>query len=177
MIIYFVYQITSITPYLYGYAKSKKVINKFKKERDMKKFKIVEKDMDESEVQSFESHNRYYYIDIRKYITYIKNEYGYTKDYVEIASTLYEEERTYVLSDAAAYEAGKFTKYPVSMFNKDLQKALCILNYDIIQSYTNSDIHNYIYPDVLIGKKLTENISVDTFYVFMYKYGNTMKGL
>ncbi len=181
MDIYFVYKIGKskegemlLHPLLYGYTDSKKTIKRFKKERDMSQFHIVEKDLDKKDLLLFERNNRYQRIGIRKYITYQKDEYGYNKDYVEIASTEYEEEQTYVWTDVALLEAGKYTKYPDYIFNDEVRKALHHLEYDMIREYSLTGGPDIMYPPVKVGKKTLPNIEVDMFYVFMYLFGYTM---
>lgn len=181
MSVYFVYKRSKskegeslIRPILYGYTDSKKIIKRFKHERDMSQFTIVEKDLDKDDILLFEKDNRYQYITLRKYITYRKDDLGYIKDYIEIASTEYEEEQTYVWTDLALLEAGKYTKYPDYIFNKDIIKALRHLEYNTIGDYHNSNGLDIMYPPVTVGKKTLHNINVDMFYVFMFLFGNTM---
>lgn len=180
MYTYFVYKVGKnkeggdlLHPLLYGYTTDKKVIKQFKKERDMDQFRIVEKSLDEDDLLLFEKNYRYKVIAIRKYITYRKDDIGYFKDFIEIASTEYEEEQTYVYSDVAILEAGKYTKNSPHIFNKDIRKALDILEYSNIREYAMTGCCDIMYPPTKVGRKVS-NIDVDLFYVFMILFGYTM---
>jgi hypothetical protein len=177
MTVYFVYKVTMskdiyIRPILYGYSDNKKIIKQFRSQRDPKQFYIVKKTLSKKEFMLFEKDNRDTYINMRKYITFIMANGNRIKDYVEIASTQYEEEETYAKSDFAICEAAKFTTYPISIFNKNIVKALRTVRYDYISDFNNI---NYLY-DMSYPYPTTNdiNINIDMFWVFMNLFGYTM---
>ena len=185
MKVYLVYKITRdktgevmLHPFLYGYTTKKSIIKEFENQRNMKHFAILSREFTKNEYMLFDRDNRHMYLDIRRYDTYIKDEAGHFKDYIEIVSTEYEEEQTYVKADSALFEVGKFTDYPLYIFNEEIVKSLKILQYNVIRDF-RSDYHynaqaDLMFPVVNIGKK-SSDIRVDTFYIFMFLFGNTMK--
>ena len=70
---------STMLPSLYAYTTKKKIIAQFKEERDMKKFKIVEKDGDATILNKTYKHLR---LSVKKYDTYINNDGVITKDYI-----------------------------------------------------------------------------------------------
>ena len=161
-------------PMLYAFTNDKELSTAFTNTRNMKLFAKQVIDIPKKEYKEFAD----------KHSGYILGSCGFTTrstlsfDREQIArfvATRSEEQFVYTSSDKIITELSKHTKECSEIFNDDLLKALNILNYFDILTFSMKNEY-YFYPAATEFNDVQDlNLKYDMLELFVYFFGDTIK--
>lgn len=151
---------------LYAYTDQSDYRKKFEEYRDMSKFKVLKKDLNNLELKEL-------YLN---YSTQLLVSYNFKMDrniYIEMIIT--KEEQLYTINNSVRLSTVGIFEYcwtSPKIFNKDIREALHILKYDQCNSVISGSTNNTITDDIGVDDC---EIEVDEFAIFMQNYSHTFK--
>lgn len=161
-------------PILYAFTNDKELSNAFTNTRNMKLFAKQVIDIPKKEYKEFAD----------KHSGYILGSCGFTtrsalsfdrEQIVRFVATRSEEQFVYTSSDKIITELSKHTKECGEIFNNDLLKALNILNYFDILTFSMKNEY-YFYPAATEFNDVQDlNLKYDMLELFVYFFGDTIK--
>ena len=143
MTIYFIYFKGSEEPYLYAITDKKKLLKKFKIQRNMDKFHVSEHEMDrDGFLEVCKNHSMYFLCERGIYTSSICND-RYVQGFIDLVITS-KEDMEIVQSEDKFYMMleNRFTRTPIEAFNKELLIALNELGYFHVYKYSLT-IHGF----------------------------------
>ena len=179
--VYFIYKNDKInSPSLYAITDKKELKKSFMEERKKSLFIVKERELNKDEFKDIMKNNSNYLLERRGFITKPSSSNSLLEKRCEVylTTTSYEEMDVYIKSDSVVLEIAKYTDEVSTVFNDKLTKALYKLKYFDVMSYKNSVFNVYNpYVEPLSYKDGTEIFRIDELGMFIYLYGNTMKGM
>ena len=161
-------------PLLYAFTDDKKLSNEFTNTRNMKLFAKQVIDIPKKEYKEFADKHRGYILGSCGFTT----RSGLSPDGEQIArfvATRSEEQFVYTSSDKIISELSKHTKECSEIFNDDLLKALKIINYFDIFTFSVQNEY-YFYPETIPFNDTQDlNLKYDMLELFVYFFGDSIK--
>ena len=161
-------------PLLYAFTDDKKLSNEFTNTRNMKLFAKQVIKIPKKEYKEFADKHRGYILGSCGFTT----RSGLSPDGEQIArfvATRSEEQFVYTSSDKIISELSKHTKECSEIFNDDLLKALKIINYFDIFTFSVQNEY-YFYPETIPFNDTQDlNLKYDMLELFVYFFGDSIK--
>ena len=178
--VYFIYKNDKInSPHLYAITDKKELKKSFLNERKKSLFIVKERELNKDEFNEIMKKHSSYMLGRRGFETKFPSSYNSLKNVttVYLTATDYEEMDVFTKTDNVILELSKYTDEESEVFNDKLLKALDTIMYFYCMQYGNTVVNSYNYfldgIDVIGSMK---DFKIDELGVFIYLFGNTLKG-
>lgn len=161
-------------PILYAFTNDKELSNAFTNTRNMKLFAKQIIDIPKKEYKEFADKHSGYILGSCGFTT--RSTLSFNREQIaRFVTTRSEEQFVYTSSDKIITELSKHTKECSEIFNDDLIKALKILNYFDIFTFSMKNEY-YFYPTATEFNDTQDlNLKYDMLELFVYFFGDTIK--
>ena len=161
-------------PILYAFTNDKELSNAFTNTRNMKLFAKQVINIPKKEYKEFADKHRGYILGSCGFTT--RSTLSFDREQIaRFVATRSEEQFVYTSSDKIITELSKHTKECSEIFNDDLIKALKILNYFDIFTFSMKNEY-YFYPTATEFNDTQDlNLKYDMLELFVYFFGDTIK--
>lgn len=161
-------------PMLYAFTNDKELSNAFTNTRNMKLFAKQVINIPKKEYKEFADKHRGYILGSCGFTT--RSTLSFDREQIaRFVATRSEEQFVYTSSDKIITELSKHTKECSEIFNDDLIKALKILNYFDIFTFSMKNEY-YFYPTATEFNDTQDlNLKYDMLELFVYFFGDTIK--
>ena len=177
MTVYFIYEKKkNLSPILYSFTTSKELIDKFKSERKMELFSILENKMKKKDFKIFERDHSGIELTSGNFVTYMDNGDRIIRKNISIVCTYNEEMEPYANEGLIIKEISKTTCPEATFMKPDIIRSLETFSYFFFQKYAFDhidEVHSFL--EGYNEDPLNTNFEIDGFGTFMKYHGYTMQ--